>query len=54
MPSVRANYVALEPPGPPPSPICVGNQWAARGRRELRACDFHGLSNDFNIIIYII
>ncbi|CAK9004681.1 Hypothetical protein (Fragment) [Durusdinium trenchii] len=36
MPSVRANYVSLEPPGPPPSPIVPGNQWAARGRLDAR------------------
>ncbi|CAJ1354936.1 unnamed protein product, partial [Effrenium voratum] len=36
MPSVRANYVKLEPPGPPPSPIRPGNQWAARGRLDGR------------------
>eukprot|EP00434_Breviolum_minutum_P000358 symbB.v1.2.000302.t2/scaffold6.1/size569917/5 len=36
MPSVRANYVSLEPPGPPPSPIRPGNQWAARGRLDAR------------------
>eukprot|EP00930_Biecheleria_cincta_P027556 TRINITY_DN19334_c0_g1_i1.p1 TRINITY_DN19334_c0_g1~~TRINITY_DN19334_c0_g1_i1.p1 ORF type:complete len:4939 (-),score=993.22 TRINITY_DN19334_c0_g1_i1:298-13221(-) len=34
LPSTRANYVSLEPPGPPPSPIRQGNTWAARGRLD--------------------
>eukprot|EP00931_Biecheleriopsis_adriatica_P032930 TRINITY_DN19156_c0_g1_i1.p1 TRINITY_DN19156_c0_g1~~TRINITY_DN19156_c0_g1_i1.p1 ORF type:complete len:5580 (-),score=1373.58 TRINITY_DN19156_c0_g1_i1:6-15065(-) len=36
LPSTRSNYVSLQPPGPPPSPIRQGNQWAARGRLDAK------------------